>query len=254
MAELTSPKPTVFIVPDETGREIRTNPGSEDRYAYLVVSSAQTSIKSGILGNWARNDKRVALIPGTPDDIAALLKQFKSHGIYHEGKTMIPGVKLQRVEKLKSQLSPDELESLGEYLDNHLKRAGNEKDAPVCMHNGEPIYQFMVVTDDLEATDERIKHDNVGEIKGHAKNVSEIRKRIAEEKAESEKQLKIEQHADAITAEVAKIEVLADLLQYADDNDIELTDAVKAETNLGKLRKAIVASSKEAVTAGKVVL
>lgn len=56
-------------------------------------------------------------------------------------------------------------ESLTKELGYNEKRAGNAENAPLCTVAGKPIYQTSEYTEDANAMDVLIDHDNLNEIK-----------------------------------------------------------------------------------------
>lgn len=132
---------TVKVAADKTGNIIGVSQNNPE-YGYIRVEQAATQINDQ---GWLRNVKRSALIKGKVEDLLACG--------YKEGSTI--NGKIIVVESL-TPFNPTN-------PDRDLKVAGET--GVICRIDDQPIYRQTFFTQNLNAYDELITHDNTDEIK-----------------------------------------------------------------------------------------
>jgi hypothetical protein len=132
---------TVKVAADKNGNVIGISQNNPE-YGYIRVEQAATQINDQ---GWLRNVKRSALIKGKVEDLLACN--------YKEGTTI--NGKIVVVESL-TPFNPTN-------PDRDLKVAGET--GVICRIDDQPIYRQTFFTQNLNAYDELITHDNTDEIK-----------------------------------------------------------------------------------------
>ena len=132
---------TVKVAADKNGNIIGVSQNNPE-YGYIRVEQAATQINDQ---GWLRNVKRSALIKGKVEDLLACN--------YKEGTTI--NGKIVVVESL-TPFNPTN-------PDRDLKVAGET--GVICRIDDQPIYRQTFFTQNLNAYDELITHDNTDEIK-----------------------------------------------------------------------------------------
>jgi len=132
-----------------TQASIRVSPNNPE-YGVILVAQKRVSIQSNPFNvksiGWVKPNKLTALIKGTVEELKDIIAANPSKKI--PGKIVI-------------------LESLEPFRENEperdYKRAG--ANGPVCCVDGQPIYRITYFTEDLNAQDITISHNNSEEIR-----------------------------------------------------------------------------------------
>jgi hypothetical protein len=132
---------TVTVAADKNGNLIGVSQNNPE-YGYIRVEQVATQINDQ---GWLRNVKRSALIKGKMEDLLACN--------YKEGSQIQGRIVVVESFQPFNPINPD----------RDLKIAGET--GIVCRVNDQPIYRQTFFTQNLNATDELITHNNSDEIK-----------------------------------------------------------------------------------------
>jgi hypothetical protein len=124
-------------------------PSKNPEFGYIRVEQKSSRMVNG----WVRPENKSALIKGAVEDLKALG--------YHQGQTLEG--KIVIVESLEPVNADDPKQGIKMSGDNGI----------ACTFEGQPIYREAYYTEDMEATDTLIAHDNVEEVRAHSAKLRE---------------------------------------------------------------------------------
>lgn len=136
----------VSVVRDNNGNAVRISENNP-AYGYILLQQKRTKINDNIFNlkniNFVNQMKLTAIIKGKVEDLLDLDLNFNG--------------KIIAIESLEpfTEVNPERF----------YKRAG--KDGPICCVGGAPIYRTTIYTEDLNAQDQLIAHDNGDAMKGN---------------------------------------------------------------------------------------
>lgn len=135
----------------ETGEVFTKNENvGKDGKVYGFIGLEQTIVDMG--SAVGRITKRNAL-KSFSEESFNLAKDFLKEGTELKGQIIV-----------EETIDPA-IHKNGDKTGFSMKLAGKEEDAPICKVNGQPVYRRSVYTEDMNATDTLVQHDNTVEIK-----------------------------------------------------------------------------------------